>query len=503
MKSDVEKQITSIQNITSRYVFFVMLITLVISIVSFFIYRDYLIKQHRQEQIENITKKADSLGNTIRIYRNTLEARSRQRHLVNYILFSEQEKARLWSQSTSPILPHNIGLALFDEDGELLGDANELRVGHQCLADLRKIFKGEEIHQPPVHRNVTGLEHFDIAIPLNESEEIVGVVFASFSLDLIKEELNTITDNGQHLKIITYDDYLITETNRVTGANKPSLNFDIVIPGTKWVMQAHVQEKDMSDLLQRLGVINMSVFLAVTFVMVVFSRRLERVFSYDFAAIHNLLLSVKNNSESQKMDSHLSETKHIFDNIKLISNDIKRYQQQLLNFSNTDTLTGLSNRRAFNSEMPHYLGLAHRGIDVCFMLLDVDSFKRINDTMGHTVGDKVLQALSRCIKENTREIDLAARLGGDEFSIVLAQCPENQVYSWYEKISNDFLNAQKKIEKLNSANKFCTLSAGFVQLKVQGQTVEQLINFADIALYDVKSHGRGDIKQYNDKDIAS
>jgi len=497
-KTHSDNEVISIRDITSRYVFFVLLITLAISAGSFLVYRDYLLQQHQNEQMQNVNKKADTIGNVIRIYRQTIEARSRQRDLVNYILFSEEVEAKNWAQRAKPILPKNIGLALFDEEGKLLGDTENLRVGDLCLIDLRRIFKGEKLPAPPVHRNVKGIEHFDIVVPLFESTEIVGVVFASFSLELIKEELNRITDVGQYLSVMSFDNYLIAETNRIEWGDKPVLDFDVDIPGTSWVLRAKVEEQDMSELLQRLGIINMLVFLAVSFVMVVFSRRLFKIFSHDFDAIHNLIFSLKNDDEAEKSSANLKETKYIFDHIKLIAGDIKKYQFQLLTLSNTDSLTGLANRRSFNHEIPRYLALSNRDIDVCLLLIDVDHFKKINDSFGHGVGDDVLMALSRCIKTNTREVDFSARLGGDEFSVVLTQCSAASALKWYKKLSADFLNAQMEMRVIKELGACCTLSVGFVLLTGLEKNVDQLVACADEALYSVKSKGRGDIKQYSE-----
>ncbi|MEX0740317.1 MAG: sensor domain-containing diguanylate cyclase [Pseudohongiella sp.] len=95
-------------------------------------------------------------------------------------------------------------------------------------------------------------------------------------------------------------------------------------------------------------------------------------------------------------------------------------QIQVLCIATTDELTGLNNRRGFIAQSNHSLKIcARHGMPASLLFIDIDRFKIINDTFGHSVGDQALQAFARLLQENFREADVLGRLGGDEFGVLL------------------------------------------------------------------------------------
>ena len=97
----------------------------------------------------------------------------------------------------------------------------------------------------------------------------------------------------------------------------------------------------------------------------------------------------------------------------------KALEEQLAHQASHDSLTNLANRTLFQNRLEHALARAQRhGVAVSILFLDLDDFKTINDTLGHSAGDAVLVAVADRLRARVRECDLAARLGGDEFAVL-------------------------------------------------------------------------------------
>lgn len=156
----------------------------------------------------------------------------------------------------------------------------------------------------------------------------------------------------------------------------------------------------------------------------------------------------------------------------------------------TDLLTGLHNRRYMNLEVDKLITASHRyKHDLCVIFLDIDHFKKVNDIFGHIVGDQVLQALARLLKENTRNSDLVIRFGGEEFIIVVPNSMINEAEELAEKLKISV--SELVIPSLNGAN--ITISLGITKLFKGELKIESAIHRADKALYKAKSAGRNQV----------
>ena len=149
-----------------------------------------------------------------------------------------------------------------------------------------------------------------------------------------------------------------------------------------------------------------------------------------------------------------------------------------------DALTGLANRRSFEHALARSVAQARRdGSAVALLTIDVDRFKAINDTWGHSVGDDALRLVGRSLSAVTREADVVARLGGDEFVAVL---------------DSGGTGAARVVEALRArldadTDLPCgppTLSIGIAVLPADADTVDGLLAASDAALYDAKAGGR-------------
>jgi diguanylate cyclase (GGDEF)-like protein len=154
-----------------------------------------------------------------------------------------------------------------------------------------------------------------------------------------------------------------------------------------------------------------------------------------------------------------------------------------------DGLTGLLNRRFFRESLPQLQASANRrGAPLCLIMLDLDHFKRVNDTYGHLVGDQTLRAVSEALRESSRRSDLIARYGGEEFAVL---CPDTDAETGLHVAER----LRAAVEALGEAQLGHpgpqTISLG-VAVQAGGQELmpEQLVDQADAAMYDAKRRGR-------------
>jgi diguanylate cyclase (GGDEF)-like protein/PAS domain S-box-containing protein len=153
-----------------------------------------------------------------------------------------------------------------------------------------------------------------------------------------------------------------------------------------------------------------------------------------------------------------------------------------------DALTDLPNRVLFNDRLTQAIALAERqGKQLAVMFVDLDHFKKINDSLGHDVGDKLLQSVARRLLACVRRSDTISRLGGDEFVILLSQVEhaEDAAYS-----ARKILRALAAPHMIDNKSLDINVSIGVSTYPNDGQDAEGLMNRADDAMYEAKEHGR-------------
>ncbi|ACL71781.1 putative diguanylate cyclase [Thioalkalivibrio sulfidiphilus HL-EbGr7] len=162
--------------------------------------------------------------------------------------------------------------------------------------------------------------------------------------------------------------------------------------------------------------------------------------------------------------------------------------RQAVEAAQTDTLTGLYNRAALDHLLPRELAALRRGQQhLALLVVDIDHFKRINDTLGHSAGDQVLKAAADCLQEATRESDMLFRYGGEEFVMLMStESPEDALLAG-ERIRRVLRNC----EALQSAAPGFTLTASIgVAMARPTDSAFSLFDRADQAMYTAKQAGR-------------
>lgn len=166
----------------------------------------------------------------------------------------------------------------------------------------------------------------------------------------------------------------------------------------------------------------------------------------------------------------------------------KRAEKEIHQLAYHDILTSLPNRVLLEDRLQQAISQAHRdGEQVAVMFLDLDRFKSINDSLGHAVGDRLLQEVSVRLRHCLRESDTVARLGGDEFVAVLSGLPSREdVVAVAEKVRDSVARPML----LNRQEVFTSASIGIALYPQDGREVETLLKHADLAMYQAKGQGR-------------
>lgn len=180
--------------------------------------------------------------------------------------------------------------------------------------------------------------------------------------------------------------------------------------------------------------------------------------------------------------------------------DKKLYQKKIENQANNDFLTGLYNRMRCEQDLGRYIAKAQAvNCEGALLYIDLDDFKHINDGLGHQYGDVLLKAISHSLQRIEGIENSCYRMGGDEFIVIVSEA----VYPQMERILRDIDSIFSKPWFLKGEDYYCTMSMGISCFPSDGNSVDDLIRKADMALMTAKRRGKNGVEYYNDKDQAS
>ena len=203
--------------------------------------------------------------------------------------------------------------------------------------------------------------------------------------------------------------------------------------------------------------------------------------------------------DNERLQADLSRS---LSELALKNQQLQSMIHQLETMARTDDLTGLYNRRWLNLMLERAWAEAIRnGRPVGFMMIDLDGFKSINDSVGHQGGDQLLQLAAKVIEANCRQVDVAARYGGDEFSVLMPNTEAEDALKVADRILQEFDYA---VRHKDFGVSELTMSVGVSHVNLsQPANADRLISHADEALYASKSSGKHRILVYTDNGIIS
>ncbi|HVE68611.1 MAG TPA: EAL domain-containing protein [Solirubrobacteraceae bacterium] len=175
----------------------------------------------------------------------------------------------------------------------------------------------------------------------------------------------------------------------------------------------------------------------------------------------------------------------------------RRFEDELKHLADHDALTGLFNRRRFEQELDRELARAMRYEEPgAVLMLDVDNFKYVNDTLGHAAGDQIISGVAKLLDRRLRDTDAVARLGGDEFALVLPRTTHGEA----TRLAGHLLQAIREHDILVAGRSVhVTASIGVAVFDRVRQTASEVLAAADLAMYEAKDSGRDRVVSYSQR----
>ncbi|MCR6513327.1 MAG: EAL domain-containing protein [Clostridium sp.] len=211
----------------------------------------------------------------------------------------------------------------------------------------------------------------------------------------------------------------------------------------------------------------------------------------------NLPYKLKNNEVVNWPKSGISEVNSFISNMETMSEEMRKIfkklnksQHKLYKLAYYDNLTNLRNRLSFRNKITEYV---KENEEFSVMILDIDKFKSINDTLGHNAGDELLVEVSKRLNEIKDSITKVYRIGGDEFVVVIKSGDEETIFNTSLKIIEGFKRAIKVNEVFLNIN----CSMGVSIYPKDSNNLDDIIKFSDIAMYESKAKGYGKLEFFN------
>lgn len=258
-----------------------------------------------------------------------------------------------------------------------------------------------------------------------------------------------------------------------------------LVPAAQWGIVFQTPAKNVEDsvgqVVARMAAISVPLLMLLVVVAVFVSRRLASPINRLASAASLLQKGDASVRELPEARSRIYEARLLYDAVSDAFRTLDKKAEDFSHQAQTDMLTGLTNRRHLDAMVEDWV---RRRVPFAVIMLDLDHFKRVNDTYGHQKGDETLRFLAGVMMEEQSEKDRCCRYGGEEFTILMPMSTTGQAYELAERI-------RKRMEREKSpTGQAQTLSLGISEFPADAQDAETLFKQADEALYRAKGEGR-------------
>lgn len=466
------------KNFVKNYIYAItiFIITLVIGISIFFnVVQSSIEKNSRETLITNVTQQSEHLNTILNINYSYLNVLA-QELSKSEDLFSENNISLIKAFMENTDLNRT---AIIDSDGNALYDNNVVKnVAHRRY--FKESMQGKQSLSDPLESSVDQQTRVILSVPIYKNNQVVGVVGGSYNVTKLGNMLFDDLFDGQGKSfIVDQDGNLITRDKKYEKKhNIKTIDNLFDICDEKEVKTDFNQQE--SDLIQIQTKKNKSLYLAYSPLKI-----------NDWMICYIVPVHVA--QESYTFIKHYETLLATFLGLIVLSLMIylahsnSRENKYLIHLSEIDPLTSVFNKETTQKLIDQKLKNHEH---FCFLILDVDDFKSVNDNYGHAVGDKVLKNLSDLFKNHFRQTDIVGRIGGDEFIILIEDehIAESRIQSLLKKVN------ALKIEELQDFK--LSTSVGMAFAPSNGTTFMELYRHADHALYQTKRTGKNNYKIY-------
>ncbi len=223
----------------------------------------------------------------------------------------------------------------------------------------------------------------------------------------------------------------------------------------------------------------------------------------DTAALHRLVEHLHDQTQTQlayarRLEQRLEDSSASVSQLKEMLADTRREAEEAQVRANTDALTGIANRLRFNEALNQGVSHSHREDEpLSLVLVDIDHFKRFNDTWGHPTGDQIIRFVAKTIEKQADDAHVVARYGGEEFAVVATQSDLRAAAALAERVRTAVEAKQLMRKSTNESLGNVTVSIGVAALE-PNDTPDMLLSRADRRLYASKRQGRNRVTAHGD-----
>jgi diguanylate cyclase (GGDEF)-like protein len=411
-------------------------------------------------------------------------------------------------------------LLVLDAAGRPLASSNETPGAIAILPEwASRLERGETVLGEP-YPDAAGRMAATLAAPILAADgTFLGSLAATLSFDAVTELLRGLTPSESgHVDLVTGTGQLIASTSATRGDVDPSVLALLAdarggsaeyldasgtamvgsatpVPGLSWAVVAQLPAEEAYAQVTQL---RNSAFVLVSVLLVVVGsfayllgsvivRPLVRL-TAGAGAVAAGDLSVDLPGGGRGEVGYLTEVfNEMVGRLRKTMQDLDARNRELERLAVTDLLTGLHNRRYLLEAFDKEIRRADRNErPFCVLMIDVDGFKKYNDSYGHLAGDQVLRGMGRVIPEATRDLDVVARYGGEEFIVLLPSCELSNAV-----VAGNRIRARLARESFDGRN--VTISVGAAEFPMHGDSAATVIAVADEALYEAKRLGRDQV----------